>query len=54
MAVFSRKSVRQGIGEWGTERVSGEARIRLYRARVTGHSILDPDVPIDVRVDVSP
>jgi nitroimidazol reductase NimA-like FMN-containing flavoprotein (pyridoxamine 5'-phosphate oxidase superfamily) len=55
MAVFSREAVRQELGEWGIDRVSGEARLRLYRARVTGHSILDPDVQIgDVRVDVSP
>jgi hypothetical protein len=54
LAVFSRESVRQGMVEWGPERVSGEARLRLYRARVTGHSILDPDVDIEIRVDVSP
>jgi nitroimidazol reductase NimA-like FMN-containing flavoprotein (pyridoxamine 5'-phosphate oxidase superfamily) len=54
LVVFSRKGMRQGLGEWGPERVSGEARLRLYRARVTEHSILDPDVEFDVRVDVSP
>lgn len=54
MAVFSRVSVRQGEVEWGPDRVTGDARIRLYRASVTGHSILDPDAGIDVRVDVSP
>jgi hypothetical protein len=54
LAVFSRESVGQGMVEWGPERVTGEARLRLYRARVTGHSILDPDVDIEVRVDVSP
>ncbi|MGH3760338.1 pyridoxamine 5'-phosphate oxidase family protein [Actinophytocola sp.] len=54
MAVYSRGSVRAGLGEWGTERVTGEARLRLYRATVTEHSILDPDADTDVRVDVSP
>lgn len=54
MAVFSRGSVRAGIGAWGTDRVSGHARLRLYRAVVTEHSILDPDVPADVRTTVTP
>ncbi|HEY7597080.1 MAG TPA: pyridoxamine 5'-phosphate oxidase family protein [Actinophytocola sp.] len=54
LAVFNRASVAQGIGEWGPERVTGEARLRLYRASVLEHSILDPDSPYDVRVDVSP
>ncbi|WP_426241663.1 pyridoxamine 5'-phosphate oxidase family protein [Nocardioides sp. LHG3406-4] len=54
MAVFSRKAERQGMPAWGTERVSGEARLRLYRARVREHSILDPDSPYDERVDVRP
>lgn len=54
IGVFSRASVREGIGEWGPERVTGDARLRLYRAQVTEHSILDPDASIDVRVRVSP
>ncbi len=54
MAVFSRASVRQGMAEWGSDRVTGDARLRLYRAAVTEHSILDPDSPYDVRVAVSP
>lgn len=52
--VFSRVSVRRGLGEWGPERVSGRARVRLYRAIVTEHSILDPGATIDVRVPVHP
>ena len=52
--VFSRESVRQGDQEWGLDRVTGEARLRLYRASVQECSILDPDVPLDVRVDVRP
>ena len=54
IGVFSRVSVRKGEVEWGSERVTGEARLRLYRASVIGHSILDPDVPLDVRVAVNP
>jgi pyridoxamine 5'-phosphate oxidase-like protein len=54
MAVFSAKSVRDGQSEWGSDRVTGSARLRLYRAAVDEHSILDPDSPHDVRTTVSP
>jgi nitroimidazol reductase NimA-like FMN-containing flavoprotein (pyridoxamine 5'-phosphate oxidase superfamily) len=54
MAVFSAKSVRGGESEWGTDRVTGSARPRLFRAAVDEHSILDPDSPHDVRVVVNP
>jgi hypothetical protein len=55
IGLFSRESLRQGDEEeWGPDRVSGEARLRLYRANVHEYSILDPDVPFDVRVHVSP
>jgi Pyridoxamine 5'-phosphate oxidase len=55
IGVFSRESVRQGgEEEWGPDQVTGEARLRLYRASVREYSILDPDVPFDVRVDVRP
>jgi Pyridoxamine 5'-phosphate oxidase len=51
MAVFSARSAE---GEWGTDRVTAPARLRLYRATVDEHSILDPDADIDVRVTVGP
>jgi nitroimidazol reductase NimA-like FMN-containing flavoprotein (pyridoxamine 5'-phosphate oxidase superfamily) len=54
IGVFSRESVRQGGAEWRPERITGEARLRLYRASVQEYSILDPDVPIDVRINVQP
>jgi nitroimidazol reductase NimA-like FMN-containing flavoprotein (pyridoxamine 5'-phosphate oxidase superfamily) len=54
MGIFSRVSVRQGEDEFGLDQVTGEARLRLYRASVHDHSILDPDSPFDVRVDVRP
>ena len=55
IGVFSRESMRQGDEKaWGPDRVTGEARLRLYRAKVLEYSILDPDVPFDVRVDVRP
>ena len=55
ISIFSRESVRQGVAqEWAPDRVTGEARLRLYRANVHEYSILDPNVPFDVRVDVRP
>jgi nitroimidazol reductase NimA-like FMN-containing flavoprotein (pyridoxamine 5'-phosphate oxidase superfamily) len=54
IAVFSARSVRDIGTAWGPDRVTGDARLRLYRAEVDEHSILDPDAPIDVRVTVSP
>src|SRR4051794_17880073 len=54
LAVFSGGAARQGIGEWGAERVTGDARLRLYRANAHAHWILDPDSPYDVRVEVNP
>ena len=54
IAVFSRESARGGAGDWGLERVTGEARLRLYRAAVQECWILDPDSPYDVRVGVRP
>ena len=54
LTVFSVEAARQGLGDWGLDRISGPARLRLYRANVDEHWILDPDSPHDVRVSVSP
>jgi nitroimidazol reductase NimA-like FMN-containing flavoprotein (pyridoxamine 5'-phosphate oxidase superfamily) len=54
VAVFSRRSLLAGSDELDAEQVSGGARLRLYRAHVHEHSILDPDSPYDVRVTVAP
>jgi nitroimidazol reductase NimA-like FMN-containing flavoprotein (pyridoxamine 5'-phosphate oxidase superfamily) len=54
IAVFSRESTRDGGEEWGVDAVTGEARLRLYRANLHQHWILDPDSPFDVRVSVTP
>jgi nitroimidazol reductase NimA-like FMN-containing flavoprotein (pyridoxamine 5'-phosphate oxidase superfamily) len=54
LEVFSRVSMRRGFAEWGPERISGNARVRLYRAVVTEHSILEPRAAIDRRVTVKP
>ena len=54
IAEFSRASVRDGDDEWGVDQVTGQARLRLYRASVHQYWILDPDSPYDVRVGVTP
>ncbi|MFC4855504.1 pyridoxamine 5'-phosphate oxidase family protein [Actinophytocola glycyrrhizae] len=53
IGVFSRVAVREGIGEWGADRVTGDARLRLYRASVAAHYILDPDAPVDRRLRIT-
>lgn len=53
IGVFSRGAVREGIGAWGIERVTGDARLRLYHACVGAHYILDPDATIEVRKPVT-
>jgi nitroimidazol reductase NimA-like FMN-containing flavoprotein (pyridoxamine 5'-phosphate oxidase superfamily) len=52
MAVVSRKSVRDGAGEWGVDRVAAPARLRLYGAGVLQSWVLDADSPFR-RVSVS-
>jgi nitroimidazol reductase NimA-like FMN-containing flavoprotein (pyridoxamine 5'-phosphate oxidase superfamily) len=54
IAVFARESAKDEAGEWDADRVTGDARLRLYRARVQEWWILDPDSPFDVRVGVTP
>jgi hypothetical protein len=54
LAVFSRTSVRCGLKAFTADMVTGAARLRLYRATVTEHHILDPDAQIEVRIPVSP
>jgi nitroimidazol reductase NimA-like FMN-containing flavoprotein (pyridoxamine 5'-phosphate oxidase superfamily) len=54
IAIFSRESMRDRAGEFGLDKVTGQARLRLYRASVKECWILDPDSPFDVRVSVTP
>lgn len=54
IAVFSSESVSAGLSAFGVHQVSGEARLRLYRAELHEYWILDPDSPFDVRVAVRP
>jgi nitroimidazol reductase NimA-like FMN-containing flavoprotein (pyridoxamine 5'-phosphate oxidase superfamily) len=53
LAVFSRVAVRRGLAEWNIDRVSGNARLRLYRATATEHYILDPNAPTDTRIPIT-
>lgn len=52
VAVFTRDSVGQGLGELTIDEVTGDTGLRLYRARVHEHWILESDH--DVRVHVRP
>ena len=48
LELFSRHSVARGGREWTHENV-GRAALRLYRARVLAHWVLDPDRRPDQR-----
>jgi hypothetical protein len=50
LAVFSRRSVAQGMREWTLADVQPPARLRLYRATANEHFILGPR---DQRIQVS-
>ena len=55
MAVFNGKSVVDAGGEWTLDRVRPPAELRLYRAVVADHWILDPTPGTgDFRVPASP
>lgn len=54
IAVYSRVSMRKGLEGFDLDQVTGRARLRLYRASVLEHSILDPDSAHDLRVAVRP
>jgi Pyridoxamine 5'-phosphate oxidase len=51
---FSRVSVSHGAGAWTLEDVRPPAALRLYRADVSEHWVLDPDTRPDQRTPVSP
>jgi hypothetical protein len=56
--VFSRRSVAVGGREWGAHDVRAPAALRLYRARVSEHFVLDHDPVtgrgVDRRIRVAP
>ena len=54
VAVYSERSVAQGIGPWDVARVSGDSRLRLYVAHLDEVSVLlDTDGP-EQRLPVDP
>ena len=52
--IFSRVSVSHGAKEWRVEDVRPPAALRLYRARVSEHWVLDPERRPDQRTRVRP
>jgi nitroimidazol reductase NimA-like FMN-containing flavoprotein (pyridoxamine 5'-phosphate oxidase superfamily) len=53
LEVFAAESRRQNLGDWGEERVTGDAPLRLYRATVSEWSVLREDVDKRVRVEIT-
>ncbi len=53
VGVVASVSARQGGRHFTPANVTGDARLRLYRAAVHDHWILDPDSRYDVRVAVT-
>ena len=51
IAIFSRRSVEQGLPAWTPDKVRQPAKHRLYRATATEHFVLDPH---DERIPVDP
>jgi uncharacterized protein YhbP (UPF0306 family) len=51
--IFSRRSEQRGAGAWTRDQVVPPAHLRLYRAMVSEHSILDPAASRDERVVVA-
>jgi nitroimidazol reductase NimA-like FMN-containing flavoprotein (pyridoxamine 5'-phosphate oxidase superfamily) len=52
--IFSRRSEAQGAEAWTRDRVVSPSHLRLYRATVSEHSILDPAASRDQRIQVTP
>ena len=52
LRIFSARSRSQGLGEFTHERVTGEARLRLYVAEFTATWVLDQDADVDQRTPV--
>lgn len=52
LRVLNRRARAQGIGEFSGERVTGEARLRVYVAEITEAWVLDQDAEVDQRAPV--
>jgi nitroimidazol reductase NimA-like FMN-containing flavoprotein (pyridoxamine 5'-phosphate oxidase superfamily) len=53
LAVFTMRSLEQGGSAWARDDVTGEARLRMYRAAASSYSMLAKDGQADHRVLVS-
>ena len=53
IGVYSRHSLAHGGNEWKVEDVQSPAAYRLYRAKATGHWVLDRDHHPDRRIQVT-
>ena len=51
--IFSRRSEAQGAEAWTRDQVVSPAHLRLYRATVSEHSMLDPAASTDRRTVVA-
>jgi hypothetical protein len=54
IAIFSRRSEERGARAWTGDQVVPPAPLRLFRATVSEHSMLDPDASPDRRTPVTP
>ena len=52
LRVLNRRARAQGIGEFTRERVTGQARLRVYVAEITEAWVLDQDAEVDQRAPV--
>lgn len=52
LGIFNGRSLAQGIGEFSKDRVTGNARLRLYVAELTDAWVLDQDATVDQRIEV--
>jgi uncharacterized protein YhbP (UPF0306 family) len=53
LGVLNRRLLAQGTGEFTRERVTGDARLRLYIAEITEAWVLDQDADVDQRAPVT-
>ena len=52
LRVFNERSRAQGLGDFGRDQVTGDARLRLYVAQLTEAWVLDQDAEVDQRAPV--
>lgn len=54
LAIYNRRSVAEGIGEFTHAHVTGQSRLRLYIAEANEVWVLDQDAKVDQRAPVPP